>query len=188
MRKPADEVRLADFDRIGTFGASGAGKSTLAIRIAAQTGRDYVSMDPLNFLPNWIEKPVSDSEVELRELVAGDCWVTDGNFGKLRHVTGPRMQLAIWLDYSFMRVFWQLLRRTISRAWTQEELWPGCRESFRMSFFSKESILLWMIKTHKKKHRQLLKIDNAPDWSHIVVISFRKPNELDCWLKANGVN
>ncbi|HGM6936289.1 TPA: adenylate kinase, partial [Serratia marcescens] len=38
------------------------------------------------------------------------------------------------------------------------ELWPGTgnRESFRRSFFSRESIVLWTIRTYSKNRRKYL--------------------------------
>ncbi len=187
MRRPANEVQLADFDRIGVFGASGSGKSTLAKRVADQTERHYLAMDPLNFLPDWVERPLADAEQMLREMVREERWVSDGNYAKLRHIIGPRVQLVIWLDYSFARVLWQLLLRTVVRSAKKEELWPGCRETWRMSFFSRESILLWMIKTHGRKRRELRSLEGRPEWDNITVVSFRNPNQTDRWLLQNGL-
>jgi hypothetical protein len=43
------------------------------------------------------------------------------------------------------------LKRTVTRAWTKQPLWEGNpnRESWRESFFSRKSILLYAI-THRK--------------------------------------
>ena len=61
----------------------------------------------------------------------------------------------IWLNYPFARVFSQLLRRTIRRAWTREVIFSGNRESLRQSFFSKDSILLYMLQNFLAKRREL---------------------------------
>ena len=61
----------------------------------------------------------------------------------------------IWLNYPFVRVFVQLLGRTIRRAWTREVIFSGNRESLRQSFFSKDSILLYLLQNFSAKRREL---------------------------------
>ena len=61
----------------------------------------------------------------------------------------------IWLDLPLPLVMWRLLRRTVRRVATQEELWgTGNRESLRNAFFSRNSILLWALKTHHRNRER----------------------------------
>jgi hypothetical protein len=46
-----------------------------------------------------------------------------------------------------------MFKRTIRRAWKREELWNGNRESFRLAFLSRDSLLLWGI-THWHAHHR----------------------------------
>ena len=55
----------------------------------------------------------------------------------------------IWLNFPFPVVLRQAIYRTIKRAYTRETICNGNTESFRKSFFSKDSILIWVLKTHK---------------------------------------
>lgn len=74
-------------------------------------------------------------------------------------------------------VFWRALKRTITRAYTKEQVCNGNIESWKQSFFSKESILLWVITTHKKRQREypiLLK-----EYSHCTIIELRSPEQAD---------
>ena len=87
-------------------------------------------------------------------------WVCDGNYGGVRELVLARAETVIWLRLPFHVVYWRLLTRTIVRSLRREELWNGNRESFRMAFFSRESILLWGI-THWRAHRRHLKRDLA---------------------------
>jgi hypothetical protein len=46
---------------------------------------------------------------------------------------------------------WRLLRRTIRRALTREDLWgTGNRETLGNAFFSRQSILLYALRTHRR--------------------------------------
>jgi hypothetical protein len=61
----------------------------------------------------------------------------------------------VWLDLPLSLVMWRLLRRTLRRVTTQEDLWgTGNRESLRRSFFSRHSILLWALKTHRRNREK----------------------------------
>ena len=52
-------------------------------------------------------------------------------------------------------VMWRLVRRTVQRAATKAELWnTGNRESFRNAFLSRQSILLWALKTHRRNRER----------------------------------
>ena len=49
----------------------------------------------------------------------------------------------------------RLTRRTLRRSLTREELWgTGNRESLGRSFFSRQSILLWALKTHRRNRER----------------------------------
>jgi len=71
--------------------------------------------------------------------------------------------------------------RAAKRAWSQQELWPGTgnRESFRRSFFSRESVLLWTIKTWRS-NRARYEADMAnPQFSHIRFVRITRRQQAD---------
>ncbi|MEM9346954.1 MAG: adenylate kinase [Planctomycetota bacterium] len=129
--------------RTAVVGCCGVGKSTLARRIAARTGQRYVNADEIFWLPGWVQRPKPEYRRMLTEMLSGDGWVFDGNIGSNREIALPRIDTLIWLDYSWGTTMSRLLRRTVRRAWTKEEIFSGNRESWRQSFASKESILLF---------------------------------------------
>jgi hypothetical protein len=88
---------------------------------------------------------------------------------------------AIWLRLPFRVVFTRLLRRTVTRAWRKEELWNGNRESFRMSFASRDSILLWGVtnwRPHVGKMERVLA--ETPHNANLIVL--RSQREVDALL------
>lgn len=168
--------------RISVVGTSGSGKTTVGRGIADRMGIPFVELDALAWLPGWTNRPL----VELRRLVdertCGPKWVMDGNYSKVRDLVWSKADTVVWLDYPFWRVFAQLWRRTLRRSFRREELWNGNRESLRMSFFSRDSILLWAIRTYPRRRRQYPELLARPEHAHLTVIRLRSPAETRRWL------
>ncbi len=170
--------------RIAVYGPSGSGKTTLSRQLGELLDLPVIELDAIHHLPNWQERP----EDEFRALVAErineykDGWVCDGNWGaKVRSMLMPQAETIIWLRLPFRVVYWRLLTRTIVRSLRREELWNGNRESFRMAFFSRDSILLWGI-THWRAHhrnfeRDLAQYDHTDDLRVL-----RSPREVESFL------
>lgn len=146
--------------RVVVFGTTGSGKSTVATRLAERTGLRVVELDALFWGRDWQPAPVElfRHRVE-RETVGAnpeeEGWIVVGNYGQVRDLVWQAADTLIWLDLPLPLVMWRLLRRTIRRIATQEELWgTGNRESLRGAFFSRDSILLWALKTHRRNQRR----------------------------------
>ncbi len=187
MRKAPEDVKLSDFRRISVRGTSGCGKTHLARRIATALGIPHIDMDAINHSPGWVETPKEKAEPVVAEAVAQEAWVNDGNYGKWKHLTLPRTQLAIFLDFPFPLVLWRGVARTFRRCWSKEEIWPGCRETWGRSFFSRESLIWWLVTTFRRRRRQIAQYETDPDWSHVTMVVFRSHRELENWLAKNGV-
>ena len=164
--------------RIIVIGSSCAGKTTLAKNLAALLNVHYIELDAIHWKKDWVER----EDVEFRELLQtaifeNKTWVMDGNYSIARDITWKQATTIIWLNYSFPLVFWRALKRTVRRVFTQEELYSGNRESFRHSFLSRESILLWVLMSfwqRRKKYREIIELKAFP---HIHFIEFRRPAE-----------
>ena len=88
----------------------------------------------------------------------------------------------VWLDLPWGTTLWQLLRRTVRRVWTRQELWHGNRETFRAQFLSRDSILWWACRTFRLRRRQYEAIVSDPAWSHPRCLRFRSRRAVDAWL------
>jgi adenylate kinase family enzyme len=169
--------------RIVVFGQSGSGKTTFGRRAAAAFDVPHIELDSLYHKPNW--EPTPDEE--FREIVgeqlaaSPDGWVVDGNYSRVRDVVLSRADTAVWLRLPFRIVFTRLFWRTVTRAWRKEELWNGNRESFRMSFFSRDSILLWGI-TNWRPHVGKMERVLAETPHNANVIELRSQREVDALL------
>lgn len=175
---------LTSYSKINVVGTSGSGKSTFAKRLAAALEYPYVEMDKIFWGPNWKWPTDEEFFAKLRTNLAAPQWVLDGNFTRTVPVKWEKVELVIWLDYSFARTLFQAIRRAATRAWTKEELWEGTGnlESFRKSFFSKESIIWWTVTTHGRVRQEYESYLSDKKLSHIKFIRLRSHAEAQTLL------
>ena len=166
--------------RIVVTGTTGSGKTTLARAVAVKLGLPHAEQDAWNHLKDWQEVPVQQFRVAVDVFTARAGWVMDGNYTKANDIGWARADTLIWLDYPGELVFWRLLRRTLRRGYTREELWNGNRESLGMNLFSRQGILAWFFRTHWKRRRETpLKLAAYP---HLQVLRFRHLGEAERWM------
>jgi len=172
--------------RIVVVGTSGSGKSTLARELSRRMNVPHVELDALHWGPNWTEAPRDVFRRRVEQAVAGDAWVVDGNYLSVRDIVHTRADTIVWLDYSMSVVFGRVLLRSLRRAIHREELWAGNRESLRLTFCSRESILLWVINTWRQRRREFSKLFADESGRNRRLLRFRTPRESDEWLQTIG--
>ena len=165
------------------YGTTGAGKTTVAARIAECLAVPHIELDAIFWLPDWTKKPREEFRAEVTALL-DDCqegWVCDGNYSALRELTLPQADAVVWLWLPFRVIFWRLLKRTIRRAWTKEPLWGTNYESWRLSFLSRESLLLYAMKS-RRRHRENIRRDLKEIAHQAKVYELRSMGEVEMFL------
>ena len=172
-------------NRINVVGTTGSGKSTVAASLAEIMSCPCIHLDQLYWGPNWQESPDDQFFLDLSEAISGDVWVLDGNYSRTEKLKFDLADTIIWLDFGRLRNFLQLLRRTIIRAWTKEELWPntGNRESFKKSFFSKDSILLWYLRSFDSNRKKYNRMMHSSEYASLKIIRLRNPKQVSRFLE-----
>ena len=171
-------------DRIVVIGTTGAGKTTMAGRLSSKFGIPHIEIDALFWKPNWGETPDDEFLPKVEQATRGDRWVIDGNYSRTRSIVWRRAETVVWLDYRFVRIFFQLLRRTLRRCVTREELWENCYEGFGSAVFSRDSILVWLFKTYARRRRNVPVVLADPAYRHLTVHRFRTPRQARRWFDA----
>lgn len=175
---------MKSMTRIVVIGTSCSGKTTVGRQLSRILDIKFVELDAVNWLPGWQMRSTEEFRQIIGDVAAEEKWVIDGNYKTVRDIVWPRATHIIWLNYSFISVFRQALARTIVRAWNKEELWSGNRETFRQSFLSRDSILLWVIKTYRRNKKKYMILLKQKEYAHIKVVELKKPHEAEKFLQT----
>jgi len=170
--------------RVVVIGTTGSGKSRLADRLGERTGLRVIELDALNWGPGWQPAPLEllRHRVE-RETRDGD-WIVVGNYDSVRDLTWRAADTLVWLDLPFRLVIWRLFWRTLRRSVTKENLWgSGNTESLFRSFFTRQSILLYAVKTHRR-NRHRFAIDCEFLGKEKKVVRLRSARDVERFLAA----
>jgi adenylate kinase family enzyme len=173
--------------RIAVIGNSGAGKSTLAHALSVRLNIPHIELDALNWQPGWVGLSTEEPERWTRvvgEAIAGDSWVTDGNYSKgaLPQIL-PRATDVIWIDFSRAVIMARVLRRSVLRAISGDELWPGTgnREDFRR-WLQKDHPIRWTWDTYRSGNERREARFASPELAHARKHRFQTPRELERWM------
>ena len=169
--------------RINVIGTTGSGKTTFAWELARILSIPFIELDALFWGPNWHMPEDDELFARLETALMSSHWVLDGNYTRTLPIKWERVTTVIWLDFGFLRTFSQSLSRAISRLFSKHELWPGTgnRETLG-KLFSKESIVLWMIRTHGRNRKKITGFMNSHNYTHIKFIQIRSPREAKDFL------
>lgn len=168
--------------RISVVGTSGSGKTTLARQISQCLAIPHVELDALHHEPNWTEAPTDVFRQRIQHSLSGNSWVVDGNYSKVRDIVWSQADTVVWLDYPLPVIMKRVVWRTLRRVITQEELWNGNRESWRI-IFSKDSMPLWVLRTYKKRRKEYPILLSKPEYDHLKVVHLPSPQATNAWLK-----
>jgi len=170
--------------RVAVVGVTGSGKTTLAAELARRLGAPHVELDALAWGPNWTPEPREIVRARAAEAVAGDAWVTDGNYNYLREMVWPRADTVVWLDYPLLFILGRLARRSVRRITQKEVLWHGNRETWRAQFFSRDSLFVWALQSYPKLRQRYTELAQQPEHRHLRVVRLRTPGKAARWLEA----
>lgn len=167
------------------YGATGSGKSTLAARIADATGIPWTSVDDIGWLPNWESRPENEQRTLIAEVVQRDEWVLDSAYGAWLDLPMARVELIVGLDYARWVSLGRLLRRTVRRIVTREQVCNGNTETVRRSLDA-ESIIWWHFRSFARKRRRIQ--EWAADPEPPIVVHLRSQRETERWLASLPVS
>ncbi|MEU5552996.1 adenylate kinase [Micromonospora sp. NPDC047793] len=167
--------------RILVYGVHGSGKSTLAQHLAHRLGLPWHPVDDLLWEPGWVEVPVAVQRSRIEAICRKERWILDGAYHGWRDVPLARADLVIGLDYPRWLSFRWLLRRTLDRLRTREEICNGNRESLG-SVLSSESVLVWHLTGYARERARMRAWQRDPAGPPVLL--FDTPQALEHWLAA----
>lgn len=169
--------------RIYVVGNSGSGKSTFARDLAARRRVPHVELDAMFHQPGWTELADDEFQRRVREAVAADGWVVDGNYALVRPIVLERATTVVWLDFSRPVVMRRVIGRSVSRAITRRELWNGNRERARF-WFRRDHPMRWAWSQHHRKRVEYQARFASAECAHLEIVRLRVPPDAARWLAA----
>jgi len=170
--------------RIAVVGTSGSGKTTLAHQLALRLGIPHVELDAIHWGPDWTPAPLEIFRERTAEALCGDAWTVDGNYSAVRGIVWNRADTVVWLDYPLPVIMSRVTRRTLRRFLKREELWNGNRERFREAVLSRDSIILWALRTYRRRQKEYPVLLSLPEHAHLSVVHLQSPRTAREWLES----
>jgi adenylate kinase family enzyme len=157
--------------RVAIIGSSGSGKSTLARLVGAELGAPVVELDAINWQAGWRDLVSDDPDEFVRRVdaaIAGEAWVTDGNYRLAMERIFRRMTDLVWLDYSRAVVMNRVIRRSVVRAASGQELWAGTGNREEWSrWLEKGHPIRWAWDTYDRRRAQYTAMFADPTLAHV---------------------
>jgi adenylate kinase family enzyme len=169
--------------RVLVVGTTCSGKTTFARRLSERLHAPHVELDVLYWLPEWTPRAPEEFHALVEDAIAGGRWVVDGNYSVLRDLVWPRATAVVWLNYSLPRVLGRGIYRTARRALTREVLYSNNTESLARAFFSRDSILWWLLSTYHRRRLRYRKIFDSDAYPHLTKVEFRRPRQAEAFLR-----
>ena len=145
--------------RIMIHGATGSGKTTLSRRLGELLGIHVVELDAIRHDGGWDATSWEDFRVRLADELAAhpEGWVTEGNYSRVADIPLSAAETILWLHPPQRVSFARVLRRTVYRVRSGKPFYKedGPIETFRQSFLSRQSILLWSLTQHRRTERSI---------------------------------
>jgi adenylate kinase family enzyme len=169
--------------RVSVVGSSGSGKTTFGRALASRLDVPFVELDSIFHQAGWTM--LSDEEFRARvgEIVAGDAWVIDGNYGVVRPLVLERATTVVWLDYPRALVMARVIRRSVTRAVTRAELWNGNRERAR-TWIEPEHPIRWSWSHHYRNRVAYAARFAESRYGHLDIRRFLSPRTANAWLQT----
>lgn len=122
--------------RIVILGNAGSGKSTLARVLGQRLSLPVVHLDTLFWEPGWVEPDAEQFRERVREAIASDAWICEGNYARRTFdLRLSRADLIIWLDTPRLTCFARVIIRSVMNR-PRPDLAAGCTEKLDRAFLT----------------------------------------------------
>ncbi|MGL5836693.1 MAG: DNA topology modulation protein [Waterburya sp.] len=165
------------YKRIAIIGCCGAGKSTLAKSLGEKLNLPVIHLDTHYWQPGWQETEQNEWLAKQQELIKGDRWIIDGNYGGTMNIRLAKADTVIWLDFNRYVCLWRVLKRYLQYAGnTRPDMAKGCPERFNWEFLQ----YVWNF-SQIHRPRILEKLAKCEDNKQIIILE--KPYQVLNLLK-----
>lgn len=121
--------------KVLVIGSGGSGKSTFAARLGKRTRLPVIHLDTLFWHAGWQETPREEWAALVEELLKGDEWIMDGNYGGTMERRLAACDTVVFLDLPRTLCLWRVVARSMRyRGRTRPDMPEGCNERLTWEF------------------------------------------------------
>ena len=158
--------------KILVCGESCSGKTTFGKYLSSKLKINHYDLDEIHWLPGWNISSDEVFENKLNTIVKKEQWIITGNYFSRQDSVINYCDTVIYLKIGFITRLYRAFIRGIARSITKNEVCNGNYETFGRNFFSKDSLLLYIIKTRKIFDKKIQNIKSMyADKSWIILSS-----------------
>ncbi len=139
--------------RVLVIGPGGAGKSTFARQLGEALNIKVNHLDVAYWRSGW-SKPAEDGWLQtVSQLVSGDSWILDGNFGGTLELRLKHCDTIVFLDMPRLLCLWRVVkRRLLYRNRSRPDMAEGCNEKLDLEF------VLWVWNYARRSRPKVIKL------------------------------
>jgi adenylate kinase family enzyme len=166
--------------RVAVIGSGGAGKSVFSRELGRRTGLPVIHLDREFWGPGWVPMDDAPWEAKVRELVAADRWITDGNYSGTMDIRFARADTVVFLDIPRLVCVAAAIARSLRyRNDPRPDMTEGNPERFDRAF------LAWIWSYPRTRRPKILrKLEALPPAVQVVRLTSRRA--MREWLAAVG--
>jgi adenylate kinase family enzyme len=166
--------------RVLVIGPGGSGKSTFARRLGQKLGIAVKHLDSYYWRAGWTKPSNEDWLKTVNELLSGESWIIDGNFGGTLPMRVERCDTIIFLDMPRLLCLWRVTKRRLThRNRSRPDMAEGCNEKLDLDFIS------WVWNYASRSRPKVVKLLNEKKSSKKIVW-LRSSAEVERFLSNTG--
>ncbi|MGY2892616.1 DNA topology modulation protein FlaR [Deinococcus sp. UYEF24] len=158
--------------RVLVIGSPGAGKSAFSLKLATLTGLPLTHLDAEYWQPGWVRPSGGAWEARVRQLLAPDAWILDGNYTSTVGLRADRADTVVVLAYPRALCLYRAVRRALGNR-RPDRLALG-REPLDVNFLK----FIWNFPAVGRKQDAELRAR-----PHLKVVRLRSDAQARTWLE-----
>lgn len=161
-------------NRVVVIGSGGSGKSTFSRELGRVTGIPVIHLDNEYWRPGWEETPKDEWKARVADMLEGERWIMDGNFGGTREMRMQAADTIIFLDLPRRVCLYRILKRTLKYyGRSRPDMAEGCLERLDLEFV----MWVWNYK-HRSRKRLLAELEGLEEKSVMILRNQRQVSDF----------
>jgi len=159
--------------RIIVIGCGGSGKTTVSLQLGELLSIPVHHLDKLFWGPGWVRVEKDAFFKKQEQIISGERWLIDGNYGSTMEARIARADMILFLDLPTPHCLWNVIKRFFQyQGMSRPDMTDGNSERLDLVF-------IWYILTFRQRRRPVImrRLAEAPRGTRVAVLKSRKEIE-----------